>query len=145
MLAPNGDRGTMQACVNALMITARDLPSDPALQLAQRHPRRMRGLVSCPLGRVTEGRAREKVHCPHLCADQPLDVTAKMGLPDGAPDHPDPIVTARPLKGPTPKIRPVVSVQCLRQAGDWPGNFDLPLGYPGGLIVHCMQKAQANG
>src|ERR1700733_12424160 len=116
----------MQACVNALMIVARDFPSDPALQLPQRHPGCMCGPVFSPLGRVAEGRARQEGHRTHLRADQPLDVAAKVGRRDWTPDDPDPMIAASPLEGPAPEVRSIVSMQCLWQPGDGPRGFDVP-------------------
>src|SRR5205814_9590985 len=54
-------------------------------------------------------------------------------------------VAACPFKSSAAKVRPIISVQSLGQAGDRPGRFDAPLSQPRGLVVNRMEQAQADG
>ena len=73
---PHGDRRTMQAAMDAMMVVTSDLEGDPGLVLLQRKscgPSRIVALLSFD-GAVR--RAGQQLNRAHLGPDQALDVTA---------------------------------------------------------------------
>ncbi|WP_409455209.1 hypothetical protein [Methylocystis sp. H62] len=143
MFAPYGDRRAEQGAVNFLVVAPGDLPTQRALEFAERHRRevfRFVALAGCWIG---ESRARIKMHAPHHRANQALNVPAIMRSADGPQDELNAFFAARPCKSMAAEISAIVCMHGLGQPRGRPRRVDLALLQPCALVVNRVQHAEA--